>query len=355
MSHILINPQELRTLAAAILAAAGASKSNADCVAHHLVSANLCGVDTHGVWHLGGYLSAIKNGEIVPDAIPEVKVESPLSALVTGNWTFGHVAAKYATEKAIAKAQQHSMSVVSLVQSHHIGRLGEYAEMASDAGLSAMIFGGGYSEEAPVAVPYGGMRRTLSTNPVAMSFPAGRGDRMLFDFATTVASGVKVANARTSKEPLPPGWIVDKAGNPSTNAEDFFDGGGYLPFGGHKGYALMVATEFLGRIFSGSDAYAETGRGGPIMSHQGVTIILLRTDLFHSQADGEKSADELLRRIRSVPPAPHFSEVQAPGDPERRTRAKREREGIPIPDELWREITKLAESFSVKMPELISE
>ncbi len=222
MSHILINAQELKTLVAAVLVASGASESNADCVAGHLVSANLCGVDTHGVWHVAGYVSAIKSGEIVPDALPEVKVESPLSALVTGHWTFGQVAAKYATQKAIEKALQHSMSVVSLVQSHHIGRLGEYAEMASAKGLISMIFGGGYAEENPVAVPYGGMRRTLSTNPIAMGFPAEAGDRLLFDFATTAASGVKVANARKKNEPLPPAWIVDKAGNPSTNAEDFF-------------------------------------------------------------------------------------------------------------------------------------
>jgi LDH2 family malate/lactate/ureidoglycolate dehydrogenase len=355
MSHILLRAQELKTLVAAVLAAAGASESNADCVADHLVSANLCGVDTHGVWHVAGYVSAIKSGEIVPDALPEVKVESCMSALVTGRWTFGQVAAKYAMEKAIEKAVQHSMSVVSLVQSHHIGRLGEYAEMASAKGLISMIFGGGYAEENPVAVPFGGVRRTLSTNPIAMAFPAGAGDRMLFDFATTAASGVKVANARKSKEELPPAWIVDKAGNPSTNAEDFFDGGGYLPFGGHKGYALMVGAEFLGRIFSGSDHYAETGRGGPIMSHQGVTMILLKADLFQSRSDCTEKADELLRRIRSVPPAPGFTEVQAPGDPEQRTRKKREHEGIPIPEELWRELTGLAESFRVETALLVKK
>jgi uncharacterized oxidoreductase len=347
LSHVLIAAQELNALVAAVLVASGASKPNADCVADHLVSANLSGVDTHGVWHVAGYVSAIKSGEIVPDAVPEVTHASSLSALVTGHWTFGQVAAKYAMEKAIEKALQHSMSVVSLVQCHHIGRLGEYAEMASAEGLISMIFGGGYAEEHPVAVPYGGRRRTLSTNPIAMGFPAGVGDRMLFDFATTAASGVKVANARKNKDPLPPAWIVDKAGNPSTNAEDFFDGGGYLPFGGHKGYALMVGAEFLGRIFSGSDAYFEKGRGGSYMGHQGVTMILLKTDLFQSQADWTRRADELLQRIRGVPPAPGFTEVQAPGDPEQRTRKKREHEGISIPTELWEELTRLAESLQV--------
>jgi LDH2 family malate/lactate/ureidoglycolate dehydrogenase len=164
---------------------------------------------------------------------------------------------------------------------------------------------------------------------------------MLFDFATTAGSGVKVANAKRTGEPLPPGWIVDKNGNPSTKASDFFDGGAYLPFGGHKGYALMVGVEFLGRIFSGSDSYAEAGRGGPYMRHQGVTMIVFKADLFQAQGEYARRADEMLHRIRAVPPAPGFKEVLVPGDPEARTRAIRERDGIPIPDDVWEEICAL--------------
>lgn len=350
MNQAIIQRQELRDFISAILRVSGANEQNAACVADHLVSANLSGVDTHGVWHVTGYVVAIRNGEIVPNASPEVLQDSAVSALVTGHWTFGQVAAKFAMETAIAKAADHSVSVVSLVQSHHIGRLGEYAEMAIARGMIGMIFGGGYAEETPVAVPYGGAGRVLSTNPISMGFPAGSGDRMLFDFATTSASGVKIANARKNKEPLPAGWIVDKAGKPSTNAEDFFDGGGYLPFGGHKGYAVMLAAEFLGRVFSGSDAYAEKGRGGPYMSHQGVTMIVLREDLFRVRAEYEAGSAELLRRIRAVPPAPGFSDVQVPGDPERKTLARREREGIGLPLELWEELTRLAAECGVNAP-----
>ena len=338
---------ELRALVAEILIAVGANKSNAECVAEHLVSANLCGVDTHGVWQLAGYVSAIKSGQIVPDAVPEIITESPVSALVTGHWTFGQVAAKYAMERALYKASENAMSVVSLVQAHHIGRLGEYAEMAIAQRMISIIWAGGYSEETPVAVPYGGKTRTLSTNPIAMGVPAGEGGRMMFDFATTAGSGVKVANAKRKGEPLPSGWIVDKNGNPTTNASDFFDGGAHLPFGGHKGYALMVGAELIGRIFSGSDSYAEAGRGGPYMSHQGVTMIVFKANLFQAYDNFTRRADELLHRIRTVPPAPGFAQVLAPGDPELRTLTIREREGIPIPDDLWQELSALAESVGI--------
>jgi LDH2 family malate/lactate/ureidoglycolate dehydrogenase len=242
----------------------------------------------------------------------------------------------------LEKAAQQGMAIVSIVQCHHIGRLGEYAEMAAAKGMISMIWGGGYSEEAPAAVPFGGRARVLSTNPVAMGFPAGREERMMFDFATTSGSGVKINNAKRKGEPLPAGWIVDKDGNPTTNAADFFEGGAHMPFGGHKGYALMMGAEFLGRVFAGSDAYAEAGRGGPIMSHQGVTLIVFKANLFQANENYTTHADEMLERVRSIPPAPGFASVLAPGDPERRTRALREREGIPIPDDLWQELTALA-------------
>jgi len=339
---MIIKAEELKALVVRILVTAGASKSNADCVAAHLVSANLSGVDTHGVWHLARtYLPAIKSGEIVPDAVPEILTEAPVSALVTGHWTFGQVAAKYAMEVAVGKASEHGVSVVSLLQSHHIGRLGEYAEMALAQKMIAMVWGGGYSEESPAAVPYGGRKRALSTNPISMGFPAGPADRMLIDFATTAGSGVKVANAKQKGEPLPPGWIVDKNGTPSTNAMDFFDGGAYQPFGGHKGYALMMGAEFLGRIFSGSDAYAEAGRGGAYMRHQGVTMIVVRADIFQPYEEYAHRAEEMVQRIRAVPPAPGFQEVLIPGDPEVRTRSIRAKEGIPIPDDIWKELSAL--------------
>ena len=121
---IIKTADKLHQLAKEILMAAGADERNAEGVAEHLVLSNLSGVDTHGVWHLPGYVTAIEAGEIVPTAWPDILRETPATALVTGNWTFGQVAAKVAMEVAISKAQELGMAVVGLVQCHHIGRLG---------------------------------------------------------------------------------------------------------------------------------------------------------------------------------------------------------------------------------------
>ena len=346
---IVKTARELHEITRQVLVAAGASQQNADDVAEHLVLANLTGVDTHGVWHLAGYVGAIKKGEILPTASPAIVKEGPTTALVTGNWTFGQVAANFAMEAAIAKAAEHGVAVAGLVQAHHVGRLGHFVEMAARKQMISMVWAGGYSEEQPAAVPYGGRARVLHTNPIAMGFPTGEEPPMMFDYATTPISGVKINNAQRRGEQLPPDCIVDKAGNPSTDPNDFFDGGAHVPFGQHKGYALMMAAEFLGRIFTGSDAFAQAGRAGPILGHQGVTLIVLQADMFRPLSEYAQQANEMERRVRAVPPAPGFKEVLVPGDPENRTRISRQRDGIPIHDDIWQSILEAAQSVNVEV------
>ncbi len=338
---------ELRDLILRVLVAAGADERNAKGVAEHLVLANLSGVDTHGIWHLPGYVDAIAAGLIIPTAWPEIVVDKPNSAQISGGWTFGQIAAGFAMEQTIARAKIQDMACVSLVRAHHIGRLGHYVEMAADHNLISMVWAGGYGEENPAARPYGGREPFLHTNPIAMGFPGGDGQAMAFDFATTALSGVKIDDARRRGEPLPPGAIIDHAGHPSTDPEDFFSGGGHLPFGAHKGYALMLAAEFLGRIFCGSNACADPNRGGPILRHQGVTLIAFKADLFQPFAAYAEQADEIGHRTRAIAPAPGFDAVLMPGDREASTRKIRTQDGIPIPDDIWQTIVDTARSVSI--------
>ncbi len=337
----IIMADDLETIAREVLLAAGGSAANAAVVAEHLVRANLSGVDTHGVWHLPGYVEHLANGWIDGTAQPAVLKEGSNSALVSGHWTFGQVAARYATELGIRLALEREVAVVGLVQCHHIGRLGHYPEMAAEAGVLTQVWAGGYSEEAPAAMPYGGRSRLLHTNPISMGFPAGSEPAMVFDYATTVLAGVKVDNARRRGEALPPGAIVDREGRPTTDPDAFFEGGGHVQFGGHKGYALSMAAEFLGRIFTGANAFADPARGGPVLRNQGATFVFMRHDLLASSGDYRSRADEMERRTRAVPPAPGHERVMVPGDPESLSRATRLAQGIPVEEGIWEQVARL--------------
>ena len=330
--------EELYALVRSVLLAAGADQENAVAVAAHLVRANLSGVDSHGVWHLCRYVEEIQEGAIVPAAHPEILRETPGSALISGNWGFGHPVGAYAMEVAIAKAAQQGMAVTSVVQKHHIGRLGHYVELAAERGMIGMALAAGQGVADPAAVPYGGAENLLHTNPLAVAFPTGVADRpLMFDFATSATSGVKVANAQRRGEKVAHGYIVDRHGSPTDDPRDFFAGGGHAPFGGHKGYAIMLMVEYLGRIFSGADSFADERRGG-IVRHEGGTMIAIKADLFQPLGRFEARSAEFAQRTRAVPPAPGFAEVLVPGDPEARTRAVRRRDGIPIEDDVWQTV-----------------
>ncbi|MCL5073283.1 MAG: Ldh family oxidoreductase, partial [Actinobacteria bacterium] len=339
---IVKTSKELYMIVKKIILTVGADERNANRLAEALVLSDLSGVDTHGVCKLSGYVNLIKSGLLIPTEWPETINETEISALIKGNWTFGQTTAKYAMEKAIEKAQKNNIFIVSGVQTMHTGRVGEYVEMASNKKMISMMWSGGLSEEVPVAVPYGGSKPILHANPFAMGFPAGKESPVIIDFATTACSATKIRFAKANKQKLPQDYIVDKYGNPTCNPDDYYNGGALLPFGGHKGYALMLANEFLGRIFSSADSYIENNRGGNIFRHAGFTMIVFRADLFQSFKGYANRIDELRKRVTSVPPAAGFKEVLIPGDLERRYREERIKNGIPISEYVWQSIIDLA-------------
>ena len=240
---------------------------------------------------------------------------------------------------AIKKAKKNNLSIVSGVQVTHTGRLGEYAEMAASKKMISMIFTGGLAEEVPNTVPYGGSKPVLHTNPFAIGFPSQNEPPMILDFASTASSEVKVKWAREKNQKVPQGWICNKDGKPTCDPKEYF---ALMPFGGHKGYALMLVNEFLGRIFTGSDLFVEKNLGHPIFRHSGFTMIVIKSDLFRAFEEYAKGIDEMEKRIRTVPPAPDFKEVLIPGDLEYRTYKERIKSGIPIPDKIWQSIIELS-------------
>jgi hydroxycarboxylate dehydrogenase B len=241
------------------------------------------------------------------------------------------------------------MSIIGGVQVMHTGRLGEYIEMAVEEKMIAMMWSGGFSELQPAAVPYGGSKAVLHTNPFAMGFPAGDQNPVIIDFATSVISGAKLNYFKEAGLKVPEGCIVDKKGDHTVDPCEFLKGGAHLPFGGHKGYAIMLANEFLGRIFTGSDTSMQKGPNNNTLSCSGFTIIVFKSNLFRTFKEFSKSIDVTEKKIRSIPPSRSFKEVLLPGDIEKRNYDKRIKEGIPIRDSEWQSIISIARSLGIKI------
>jgi LDH2 family malate/lactate/ureidoglycolate dehydrogenase len=163
----------------------------------------------------------------------------------------------------------------------------------------------------------------------------------MIDFATSAIAGGKVMVARAKHEPVPPGSLLDKDGNPTNDPEAYFNGGMLLPFGGHKGSALAVLSTLLSHVLVPT---SENDHDGVLT---GTFILAINSGLFRDPAKVEAEADQVLAKINAVPPAPGFSKVLAPGEPEVQAAVKRSQEGIPVAEDTWAEIVAAGNSVGV--------
>jgi LDH2 family malate/lactate/ureidoglycolate dehydrogenase len=339
---LTFSPGQLVDLSRDVFQATGTPADIADLVARSLVDSNLAGHDSHGVIRVPWYVEGIKRGMVVADARPRVVKRGRSTALVDGAWGFGQVGARFATELAAELAREADLGLVSVIRSNHIGRLGEWTELLAGSGLIGMVttaWGSGPYWGAP----YGGAARALGTNPIAWGMPLGEcRPPLISDYATTAAAEGKMRVARAKQAPLPPGLILDSQGRPSTDAEDFYNGGMFLPFGGHKGYGLGLVVELLSVALSGADvATDQSGRAN------GSTFLAIDPTAFRPLVEFETSARKLMDRVKAVPPAPGFDEVLVPGEPEHRSRTERERNGIAVPEATWEALQTTARDLGV--------
>jgi len=332
---------QLKRAAGAIFNAAGAPQDIADFVAGSLVLSNLMGHDSHGVIRVPRYVEQIREGQLKPAARPETVKETPTTATVSGRWGFGQVAARYGAEVAIRKAKEAHVAVVCLVELNHIGRLGEYSAMMAEQGIVGMLVTGGWRPPIAGVAPFGGAGRALGTNPYSFAVPTAKRDMVLVDFATSVLAEGKLQVARAKGTPLPAGVILDKNGNPSTNAEDFYAGGVILPVGGHKGYALSLMADLLGATLPGAEAR------GHDWNQTGTFMLAIDVEAFRPLAEFTAAVDHRLGEIKDVPPAPGFKEVLIPGEPEMRSKAEREKSGIPLPEATWNAIVATGQKLGL--------
>lgn len=338
----VLTADQLRKIGTRTFEAAGVPREEARIVAESLVESNLTGHDSHGVIRIPQYLRMIASGRIKPDAQPKVVKETASTAIVDGQWGFGQVNARWATELAIRKARAHSVSAVALINNNHVGRLGEYALMAAGKGMIGMVLGTGGSKKGQTA-PYGGKVRRLSTAPISVAAPAGRFEPFLMDFATSMVAEGKIMVMRDGGERIPEGWVIDRDGRPTTNPADYFDGGALLPFGGHKGYSLAVFVEIMAGILTG------TGYGTSEKSKEGNSILVVAFDVasFRPLDEFRREMDDFFAHIRSTPPAEGHDRVLLPGEPELETKARRLKGGIDLPAKTWERIVQAAEGLGI--------
>ena len=330
----------------AIALAGGSDSAEAKLVAENLVTANLVGHDSHGIGMMPRYVEALLEGGLHPNRKVEVKLDGGSLLALDGGAGYGQSIGLQATRMAIERAKTHGVAVVALGNSHHLGRIGQWAEMALAEGLVSIHFVNVQSF-ARVA-PFAGADRRFGTNPVCIGIPLPDEPPFVLDMATSAVAQGKLRVAHNKRAKIPLGWLIDDQGNPTEDPKWGVVAplGAMSCFGEHKGYGLAVACELLGGALTGggvTDYDNKTQR----RVLNGMTSIIIDAQGLGTQARFEHDAKSFLRWLRASRPAPGHDRVRIAGEPEREYRAQREREGIPVDHETWNEIRAAAAKLKV--------
>jgi L-2-hydroxycarboxylate dehydrogenase (NAD+) len=318
----------------------GVPKEEAAQAADVLASADLRGIDSHGVARLHTYFDLLSEGRINPK--PQIKtIRSTLStATVDGDNGLGLVVGPQANRIAMDMAEKAGSGWVSVCNTNHFGIAGYYVLQA----LERDLIGWAMTNSTSIVAPLWGMERMLGTNPIAVAFPGKEEPPIVIDMATCAAAYGKIEMARRKGEAIPAGWAIDKQGRVTTNPDDAVNGGALLPLGsdrergGHKGYSLAIMVDMLSGVLSGANwgpfappfALRQEIPKRSVGKGIGHFFGAMRVDGFIEADSFKRQVDEYVRVFRAARPAPGTSGPLIPGDPEREAEKLRREKGVPL-------------------------
>ncbi|KIZ36423.1 MULTISPECIES: malate/lactate/ureidoglycolate dehydrogenase [Rhodopseudomonas] len=350
---VTLQADRLIDFVAQVFERSGSSKEEARRIGSYLTSANLTGHDSHGVIRVPVYVRWRKAGAVHPDQTVDVPVDLPALAVVDGKFGYGQTVAPQAVRLGIEKCKAQGLAAVALKNAGHIGRVGDWAEMAAAEGLVSIHFV--TAAGSILVAPFGGAERRLSTAPYCVGIPRPGQPPVLLDLATSVVAEGKVLVAARGGKKLPKGALIDSDGTLSEDPAVLYgpfekDGpinhvngtGAIRAFGEHKGSGLALICELLGGALTGNGA---TGPNRPFAN--GMFSIYVDpkridpSDLF----DGEVA--RYVDYFKSTKPIAGTDAVLIPGDPETSTRAERSANGVPLSDDTWAAIVATAREVGV--------
>jgi len=331
----------------------GSQPDEVTAVADNLIEANLRGHDSHGIGMLPRYAEAFLEGGLQPNAGVSTVVDAGTLLKLDGHAGFGQVIGAQAMTLGIDRARQHGSCLVALGNSHHLGRIGAWAEQAAAAGMVSIHFVNVIARG--IVAPHGGGDGRFGTNPFCVGVPLSGHSPLILDFATSVIAQGKTRVAHNQGKPIAPGCVIDDQGRASTDPRWTVVPplGALLTFGGelgaHKGFGLALMCELLGgALAAGHTQRDNSGNQRRVLN--GMFSILL--DPAALSADGERSAFEtealaFIDWVKASPPRTPGQPVLLAGEPERLMRAQRCAQGVPVDATTWAEILAAAGTLGV--------
>jgi uncharacterized oxidoreductase len=330
----------------AVMRAFGSGEAEVEAVASNLIEANLTGHDSHGIGMLPRYAKACLEGGLVPNTHAKVVLDGGSLLRIDGGAGFGQVIGAEAMALGSARAKAHGSAIVAIGNSHHLGRIGAWAEQAAAAGLLSIHFVNVISRA--IVAPYGGADARFGTNPFCVGVPLQGREPVILDFATSVIAQGKTRVAHNKGERVPADCLIDDHGRPTrdprwTVVPPF---GALLTFGGHKGAGLALICELLGGALAAGMTQRDDS-SSKMRVLNGMLSVLIDPAALGDRAAFENEVQAFLGWVKASPPREGFEAVQAPGEPERAHQARRSAEGVPVDETTWGEILEAARSLGL--------
>ncbi|MBT3700469.1 MAG: malate/lactate/ureidoglycolate dehydrogenase [Alphaproteobacteria bacterium] len=351
---MIIPAKSLSLFVAKIFEKNGVSAEESERIGRRLVSANLTGHDSHGVIRVPRYVNWLLDGTLVRGQNVSVVSDNGTIAVLDGHNGFGQSVGEQAVQYGIDKAKEHGVGIIGLRNAGHLGRIGDWAEMAVDAGLISLHFVN--VAGSLLVAPFGGIERRMSTNPVTIGVPRGDEPPLILDFATSIVAEGKVLVASKGGKALPDNALVGPdgvvTGDPKAlygegdaiRAYDNRAGEGAIrAMGDHKGSGLALMCEILAGALTGG------GCAGPDKPkiQNGMLSIYLSIEQFGSADAFSAEVRQYLEFFSDTKPADPDQPVLMPGEPEQAKRKDRGANGIELPDETWASIMEAARNVGL--------
>jgi uncharacterized oxidoreductase len=321
-ADVLLPTDLTRTWVRELWLAAGCAAEEAQRVADHLVAANLAGHDSHGIGMVGPYVRSLLANELQLNQRISVVTDTATLLVVEGNRGMGQSIAWQTMQLAIQRAGEHGVAIVGLRNSHHLGRVGHWAEQAIGAGMASIHFTNVVSR--PLVAPHGGAQGRFGTNPFTVGLPRRDAPPILLDFASSAIAVGKVRVAYNRKAQAPAGALLDHEGKPTTNPAVMYEEplGALLTAAGHKGYALAMVCDLLGSaLFGGATPHPARLRVPGLYNN--MLTIVFDPARFGAAEHFAHETKAFLDYVQSARRTREDAPIEVPGDAERRYRVER--------------------------------
>ncbi|WP_353138751.1 Ldh family oxidoreductase [Limnohabitans sp.] len=337
---------ELQQFIQNALTSQGLPQEDALKVSQLMAEADLQGSDGHGIIRLPQYIKRIQAGGI--NKHPKIRVvhERSAMAVVDGDNGMGHLVVSHAVDLAIEKASEAGVAWVSTRFSNHAGPASLYSRRPLQHNMLGLYFAVGNANHLP---PWGGMDMLLSTNPISAGIPTSEEPPVVLDMATTVAAYGKVKAKAKRGEMMPPGWMIDRQGQPLLDPNKANDGF-LLPIGDHKGYGLALIVGLLAGTLGGAAMGRDVidfNADHVSVTNTGQAILVIDLAAFGDPEHFKHEVDRLVRDIRNSERLPGVERIWLPGEQSHEKRERYVAQGIPVAPTLIAELNVLAAELGI--------